>query len=317
LALLKKEFPALHYFEIVSYHANYPVDGNFLWKLFLQVPKFLKAIRKEKKDIEKIIDAHAIDLIISDNRFGCRANNIKSIFITHQVNLLPQSATWLKRISSFWNIHMIKKFDQCWVPDLPHSIFSGVLSKSKKIELLYIGILSRFKVSTVSIPYKYKLMGIVSGPEPQRKIFEDLIRSQSRNIEGEVLLVKGLPDRDGSIQRSGTLTETNHLNTQELEEQLNASEFIICRSGYSSVMDLIALGKHNIIMVPTPGQPEQEYLAARLMENQFVYISAQHDLNLVEAMIRVKEMKGFSKDHARPQLLKKALDEVLLNLQAN
>ena len=283
----------------------------------VQLPKFLKAIRTEKREIERILEAHSIDLIISDNRFGCRAKKIKSIFITHQVNLLPQSATWMMKIVSFWNVHMIKKFDQCWVPDLPDSIFSGALSKSKKIELRYVGILSRFRASPVQTPYQYKLMGIVSGPEPQRKIFEDLIRSQSRNIEGEVFLIKGLPEQDGLIQTSGNLSEVNHLSTQELEERLNASEFIICRSGYSSLMDLIALGKHRIIMVPTPGQPEQEYLAARLMANQFVYTTAQGDLNLIESMIRAKEMKGFAKDQVNPQLLKKALDEVLPILQLN
>ena len=48
---------------------------------------------------------------------------------------------------------------------------------------------------------------------------------------------------------------------KELSQLILNATTIICRSGYSTLMDLQHLQKKNYIFVPTPGQDEQEYLA--------------------------------------------------------
>ena len=49
----------------------------------------------------------------------------------------------------------------------------------------------------------------------------------------------------------------------DLNKLICESAFVICRSGYSTIMELMASEK-NASLVPTPGQAEQEYLAKYL-----------------------------------------------------
>ena len=308
LSLLKKEFPRLTYYEIVSYNVQYQTSGSFIRKLIGQASKFLRAIASEHKQAEKIVVENSIDLIISDNRYGCWSDKVKSIFITHQLNLLPQSGRLISAIVNWFIISRIKKFDECWIPDLPNSFYSGTLSKNSSVPRRYIGILSRFKSATPS-ESKYKVLAIVSGPEPQRQIFEDIIRNQCSKVDGKVLMVKGRPEKENTFQVDGNLTEVNHLCKSELQEAILSSEFVMVRSGYSSIMDLASLNKKNIIMVPTPGQPEQEYLAKRLSQKNLIYSSSQNSLHLLESMQRAEMTQGFSTSNSA-NLLTEALTSV-------
>jgi len=310
-ALLRAEFPDLVHHPIVSYGIQYQTSGSFFLKMVFQLPKLLKAISQERKQIEKIVQANSIDVIISDNRFGCRSRSTKNIFITHQINILPQSFPLVRAIASYWNIRTIKKFDQCWVPDLTGSIFSGILSRNNRILIRHIGILSRFRNTVGILPLKYKLLSIISGPEPQRGIFEKLVSEQAHKVDGMVLVVRGIPETEQTIRVQGNVTQMCHLTTLELQEAILSSEFILCRSGYSSVMDLIALAKKNVIMVPTPGQPEQKYLAAKLHEEKKVYVTDQANFNLTESMLLAKDYNGFDTVKIDSNLLKEAIDELL------
>ena len=310
-ALLRAEFPDLVHHPIVSYGIRYQASGSFFLKMAFQLPQLLKAILQERKQTEKIVQANSIDVIISDNRFGCRSRGTKNIFITHQINILPRAFPLFRTIASYWNIRMIKKFDQCWVPDLPESIFSGTLSRNNRILIRYIGILSRFKNTSTVLPVKYKLLSIISGPEPQRGIFEKLVSEQAHKVDGKVLVVRGIPETEQTVQVQGNVTQMCHLTTLELQEAILSSEFILCRSGYSSVMDLIALTKKNVVMVPTPGQPEQEYLAAKLREEKKVYATDQANLNLTKSMHLAKDYHGFDNEQNGSNLLKEAIDELL------
>jgi UDP-N-acetylglucosamine:LPS N-acetylglucosamine transferase len=68
-----------------------------------------------------------------------------------------------------------------------------------------------------------------------------------------------------------------------LNELLNNSEYIVARSGYSTIMDLLAV-KKNAILIPTPGQTEQEYLGQYSHEKKWMYSVAQKNFNLQAAM---------------------------------
>src|SRR5882724_7091873 len=121
LVLLKKEFPSLKSHSIASYNAKYSTLLPFMVKILLQMPKFMKAIKKEHQQIEKIVREEKITLIVSDNRYGCWAENAHSVLITHQVNIIMAPAwKWLEAIINFGNHKQIRRFTECWIPDFPN-----------------------------------------------------------------------------------------------------------------------------------------------------------------------------------------------------
>ena len=261
LALLKKEFPHLMHFEMPSYNIQYAEKGaNFKWKLLAQIPKMISAIKNEKKATEKLINRLGIDGIISDNRLGVFSKKVPSVFITHQLNVLTGTTS---TITTKLHHYFIKKFNECWVPDNEHSPnLSGKLghSDNKFKHVKYIGPLSRLHKKNLSIRYKYLI--ILSGPEPQRTLLEEIFLKEFEHYNEPILFVKGKVQSEQIIEQKNTLTIYNFMNSEELETAFNESEFVVARSGYTTVMDLAKLGK-KAFFIPTPGQYEQEYLAKK------------------------------------------------------
>lgn len=289
LELLKKEFPNLTSLELPSYQINYSKNGRFLkWKLLKDTPKILSAIQAEIKATKIIVETHKIVGIISDNRFGVRSSNIPSVFMTHQLQVLSGSTTWL---STKIHQHIIRKFDICWVPDCvgPQNL-GGKLSHKpfKNINVSYIGPLSRFR-KLVCNPI-YDVMILLSGPEPQRTMLEEKLLFELELYDGTVLFVKGLMEKEQRTEKFGSITIHNFLIGNELERALNASKLIVCRSGYTTIMDLAKLEK-NAYFIPTPGQFEQEYLAKILSEQRLVASCTQTDFKL-ENLKNTSDYKG-------------------------
>lgn len=175
-----------------------------------------------------------------------------------------------------------------------------------------VGVLSRFVKNEAlqHVQKKWKVLAVVSGPEPQRSLFETILRNQLMEIHESTLLVKGLPGDSLITQTNEYLHEVNHLNAEQLQTALLAAEFVVCRSGYSSVMDLVILGQQNCMMVPTPGQPEQEYLAEKLQAEGIVYSATQNEFNLNQAMHEVISRKGFVLP-THQTLLQVAIDDLI------
>lgn len=262
LLLLQKEFPELPFVELPAYSISYPRKGkNFKWKLLLRIPHIWKTIISEKKLIAKLVSEGRIDGIISDNRFGVRSKKIPSIYITHQLNVLTGSTTLL---SSKIHQNIIKKYDECWVPDVqaPANL-SGKLGhlKQSSLNIKYIGPLSRMQQRPLS--FTYDILAIISGPEPQRTLFENMLVETFKGIKLKTLLVKGVFETTQKTVQFNNVTIINYLQTKELEKAINESKIIVARSGYTTIMDLAAMNK-KAFFIPTPGQYEQKYLAKRL-----------------------------------------------------
>jgi uncharacterized protein (TIGR00661 family) len=315
LQLLKLEFPQLPLIQIESYKASYAARLPLMLAVFLQLPKFLLVIRKEHQQLADIIKENNIDLVISDNRYGCWSELIPSVFITHQTNILmPEVLKWFQPVINYFNTCFINKFTQCWIPDNDgHQNLSGILSKfdAVKIETNYIGILSRFS-KAIEESSTYKLAIVLSGPEPQRSVFEGIIINQLKSIKDQVVLVRGVVENDVVWKAQGNLKVVNFLPSTQLEEIMKQSEIIIARSGYSTIMDLARLQK-KAILVPTPGQTEQEYLAQRLMEQGVCFSMEQADFNLDYAVKQSEGYKGFANIEVSNRNLVKALDELLVS----
>ncbi len=279
--LLKKEFPEAIFLPIKSYKIKYSHSGNRLFlKLLLQFPKVIFSVVQENLWLKKIINEYKIEAVISDNRFGLYHKKIPSVYITHQL-YIKTGKNFTDKIARKLHYYFIKKYKHCWVPDSEENSLAGKLShpQKKPSNVLYIGPLSRFE-KTSNVGKKYDLLISLSGPEPQRTIFEQIILSQLENFGKEVLLVRGLPNENKiPAVKSKSVTIENHFPAKELNMAFQESEMVISRSGYSTIMDLVKIGK-KAILVPTPGQGEQEYLSKYLMEKKYFYAVQQDNFSL-------------------------------------
>ena len=289
LELLQKEFPYLQSVALPSYEIEYAIDGaNFKWKLIKNSPKMIQAIFEEKKLVKNLVTTFDLKGIISDNRLGVRSKKIPSVFITHQLNVLSGKTTW---ISSKLHQHYIKKFTECWIPDfqeIPN--LTGKLGhiEDSSLTLKYIGPLSRLEKK--EMPIKYQLMVIISGPEPQRTILEDKLIAKLQNYKGEVIFIKGKLEPEQKKEVIKNITYYNFMTSNEIETSINESEMVLCRSGYSSVMDLAKLEK-KAFFIPTPGQFEQEYLAKKYKRNGITPFAKQDEFR-IENLMEIELYKG-------------------------
>lgn len=256
--------------------------------------KILRAIIAERNRVNKICTSYQIEGIISDNRLGVRSNKLPSVFITHQLNVLTGYTTWF---STKAHLKIIQKYDECWVPDFKGNYnLSGKLGHlDKPVEnIKYIGPLSRFKKKEFSL--KYDLMVILSGPEPQRTLLEEKLVLELENYEGKILFVKGKVEPKQVKNSQNQFRFYNFMNSSELEIAFNESKQILCRSGYTTVMDLAKLSK-KAFFIPTPGQYEQEYLAKKFKECG-IAPTCKQDTFKVEKLKKLDLYKGFKNSFA-------------------
>ena len=289
LILLQKEFPKLTSYQLPGYNVKFPKNDNLKFKLFLNIPRFLITALNEKKVTERILAKEKISGIISDNRFGVRSKKVPSIYVTHQLNVLSGNTT---SITSKFHQKIIRKFDECWVPDYKiEPNLSGELSnvKNDKLKVKYIGCLSRLNKKSRS--KKFDLLIILSGPEPQRSILEKKLSIQLKDYDKKVLFVRGDVTNDSVPVINDNVTVINYLLMEQLQNAFNESDVILSRSGYSTIMDLAKLEK-KAFFIPTPGQFEQEYLAKRMDQlNIAPFASQDHfELSMLE---NVKKYIGF------------------------
>lgn len=291
LALLRKEFGDLESIELPSYNITYPRSGNFFkWKMLLKLPKIKKIISKENELVEQLVSEGKIQGIISDNRLGVRSNKIPSAYITHQLNVLSGFST---KLSTKAHQNIINKFDECWVPDIEgESNLSGILGhlKTATFPIKYLGVLSRMKKLELII--RYDILVILSGPEPQRTLLEELLIKKLRGKNKSVLLVQGRVESIQKKEQLDNITRFNYMTSEELEKAINESEIIVSRSGYTTIMDLATLNK-KAFFIPTPGQFEQEYLA-KYLESQKIASFARQDNFNIKMLEEIKNYKGFT-----------------------
>ena len=309
LHFLRQEFPTLSFFELPGYNPEYPTQTSMSFKMMAQLPKFIGVVNKEHEQTKKIVQDRNIDIVIADNRYGCWSSQARSIFIAHQVDLLmPSGFGWVAPIINSIGHRYIRNFHEVWIPDQPGSGLTTPFVTSKTQNQKYIGWLSRFQ-KRGAVAFKYEIIALVSGPEPQRTVFENLLTRELKASGLNSLLVAGKPNEPFHKQE-GCVEVVNHLATRDLEDAILSARMVISRSGYSTVMDLIALNK-KAVFVPTPGQTEQEYLAKELKKNKVAYAVSQNEFKLFEALNESTNYTGFSNWERTPDLLTAAVENSL------
>jgi len=299
LAFLRLEFPELEFVCFPGTHVVYPQGSMMLLKLILQGPKLLRGIIREHRLLKKLIVEQQIDLVFSDNRYGLWSHSVPSVFMTHQLLIqvpryLSLTAPLLQRL----NYAIIRKYTECWVPDnAHHKGLAGELSHPAHLprHLHYIGTLSRFSRSTpppeTDDIEPFEILVLLSGPEPQRTILEERLLEQLQRTDLKTVVVKGMTERREERKFSEHIRIFSHLESGILREYIRKALVVICRSGYSSVMDMAAMGKR-AIFIPTPGQTEQEYLAGYLRSKKIYFSMPQKELDLLYALEMSKNFPG-------------------------
>lgn len=296
IKLMKQEFKKLQYISFPAMQIRFGRQKYQIISLLIQIPRFIFQIANEHRFTKKLIERERIDMIFSDNVYGIWNKKAYTIFITHQLSIrMPRSLNWMHYPVNYINKWFIKKFNECWIPDIEGSEnLAGELSKSKRtqVQYKYIGLLSRFSYfkkpsDTISFR-KNSILILLSGPEPQRTFFEKLIAEQLSGLPSEVdyTLIRGLPDEPDGLPGKWK----NHLPAMDLHKLIIESEYIICRAGYSTIMDLVVLNR-TAILVPTPGQSEQEYLATYLEKKGWFITIPQKNFMLSDALSILRKRK--------------------------
>ena len=294
-AILREALPSVEFLQLRGYRIKYAKSGLLLpLIIFFQIPKIIYSIYYENKWLQKKQKELNFDLIISDNRFGFYHKQVPSVFITHQLYFqMPfrWASTLFQKIQYAW----FNKFNACWVPDMAgENNLSGILANTilkPAIPIWYMGCLSRLKQydnDNESIKEPIVFLGIVSGPEPQRTLLENLLWTKGNQLNLKFTLVAGTPNVKEAFQQNQNATKYPHLAGADLVKEIKRAEYIICRGGYTTLMELIPFEK-KIIIIPTPGQTEQELLGKIWQEKKWAICYHQSDFKLSVALHKASE----------------------------
>ena len=276
LLFLKRRYPTLRLLPLAPLDVRYNKGSHQLTAWLRLLPRFIRFIREDRKRLHALQQQYHFDLIISDNRFGLYTPECKSVYITHQLQIrLPRLWRWAEPLATRIHARFYRRFDEVWVPDYAdseHSLSGYLGHPARPMDTVrYIGPLSRFAQLADShevLPDSNKAFDVVallSGPEPQRSRLEEKVIRRYAGREERVLIVRGRMQGPPTRTTHRTITLVPRLEDKELATALCSCQHIIARSGYSTLMDLAALGlltKASLELIPTPGQSEQEYLAA-------------------------------------------------------
>lgn len=169
-------------------------------------------------------------------------------------------------------------------PLLKNTKFIGVLSRFSREKVEWEDV--RVDAEALDLCERYDVVAVLSGPEPHRTNLERQITDyglritdvnpsvlrtvplkQGSNmsacgslVQFSMLIVQGLPADDLRLaEHKDGVDYIPHLSTGLLQWYMQEAKEIVCRSGYSSIMDLYTIGR-KAHLIPTPGQTEQEYL---------------------------------------------------------
>jgi len=319
LQLLRLEFPGGEFVNLRGYRVHYSKRIPAGIQILLQTPRLLFNVYNEHRKLKKLITSLDIDAVISDNRYGLWHHRTCSVLITHQLYILPPPALsvftpLVHKLVRFF----IRRFHFCWVPDLATSPnLSGQLSHGKTLpeNTSYIGLLSRFDElpGNEKVLKSYDIVALVSGPEPQRSIFEEILIDQLPPAGKKCLLLRGLPGDQEIISIRKNLDVAHHLPSDELGKLLRSGPLVICRAGYSTLMEIAMMG-NKAILIPTPGQTEQEYLAETLDKSGIYLTCRQGQLNLQTAITEAERRPGLSIQQEN-QLLESAIKALMESIE--
>ena len=274
LLLLRRHFPSLPYFPLASLNLHYGSGSSQVWAVLRALPALVRFSVADHWRLRHLLMTEHFDLVVSDNRFGLYSHKTRCVYITHQLLvLLPPRLRFMQPLLRRLHAAVIRHFSECWVPDnAGRPWLAGDMAHKYPLppNARFIGLLSRFDgCKPLDRTPEYDVVAVISGPEPQRTMFEEKVCAEWQGRKERVLVVRGKPSLPATAMKKDGITLVPDLDDRALARHLTSARTVISRSGYSSVMDYYALGlldkqkrgELTLTLVPTPGQPEQEYLA--------------------------------------------------------
>ncbi len=308
LSLLRSEFPDLKFYDLEDYPIRYTEKAHqFFPYLFANSHKIVKSMLENHRQFLRIDDREGFEVIISDSRYDVFNRFKPSYIIIHQLRIMLKLAI-LRGGVMLYNSYMTKFFRKVLVPDFPDGGLSGEMSHNLRLidpqNVEYVGVLSSFK--KLDLPRDIDALISISGPEPQRTIFENKVMESLDEVEGKVVVTLGRPEKRGSKREN----VYSYVDFNTREELMNRAKVIISRSGYSTIMDMYVTGG-KAGFVPTPGQPEQRYLARYLNSQGISATQEQETMSLPELIAEARKMHGFDGGYDVKKSVDKLLEVVL------
>lgn len=293
LALISSDLPAASTMPFAGFTTRYSTWLPMYIYTAFRIPAFFFALIREHRQLDKMLAGGRFDMVISDNRMGLWNRRVKSVYVTHMLRIpMPRLLRFLERPGSWLHRQFINRFDECMIPDSEGDVnYSGRLAHGVRLpkNARYIGILSKFSVcrdDEMIVPAELTpLHGnpwsvlILSGPEPQRGLLRRRIAGSWNDPEELLVVLEGrmgtsvenrIEDRAGgevegkvTFIRNGSVISVPHLKPCAMAAVIKGSRRIFSRSGYTTIMELASIGRldSRAILIATPGQTEQEYLA--------------------------------------------------------
>ncbi len=313
--LLRENFPDLPILDLKGYRIHYSKNKRgFAATIATQIPKMLRTIKEERHWLQEQHNIHHFDAIISDNRYGLHLDDVPSVILTHQLQIQTGMGNavdlWLQRL----HYHLLQRFSDCWIVDNPGSNnLSGILAHPKKLpqSASYIGLLSQIIPSEKPLKKNNSILVLLSGPEPARTQLESILLQQARELKQYAFcFVAGNPLGKPVSGLTEHIQYHTHLPATQLSGALAGAELVICRSGYSTLMDL-CISKQKALLIPTPGQTEQEYLAGYLRSRNITLAVSQSSVLLETHIPAALSKEGFSGFVEDAHLMQKVIDAFL------
>ena len=310
LSLLKRELPDLKYYDVPDYPIQYTEKAHqFIPYIIANSHRIIKSMIEYHRVFLSLDSRENFDIIVSDSRYDIFNRFKPSFLIMHQLRIMLKSSV-MRGGTMIYNSYMSKFFRKIIVPDFQNNSLSGQMSHNvrfipnEKIE--YVGPLSSFK--NRNLDRDIDVLISISGPEPQRTLFEKIVLSQLEDINGHVIVTLGRPESIHSEEKNVEIY--SFLPSEKREEIMNRAKVVISRSGYSTIMDLAVVGG-KAGFVPTPGQPEQRYLAQHLKDMGITASMSQDQMNLRELVNDALKMKGFDGKHRVEESVERVLEVIL------
>lgn len=263
LQLLKREAPDCQFLDIPDYPLFFTQNRMSVSRLLALSPRIFSAMHREHVLAEKLRKKYDLDMIVTDGRYGAFSKHIPSYWVSHQLRFISPGRFFPAELGAqFMHTLVQKNFVNVLVPDYEDESLSGDLSHNlrfmNKSKLNYLGVLSQVQKRDVKQDVDFFVS--LTGGVPSGSSFERSVLSQLHKLPGKVVVTRGLPEAAGRVEERGHATIYGHLDREQQSEMMNRAKFVVCRSGYTTLMELAELNKRGYF-VPTPGATEQQYLA--------------------------------------------------------